>query len=74
METKKMYTADELSKILRVSRTTLSRLVKDNRIAHYRIGQRIMFEQQMLDEFKASVLQPATSHRRGHGDAEGQSK
>ena len=74
METKKMYTADKMAKLLRVSRATLSRLVRDNRIGHYRIGQRIMFEQQMLDEFKAAVLQPATSHRRGHGDAEGQSK
>lgn len=65
-----MISAEETAKRLGISRATLSRLVRDNRIGHYRIGQRIMFEQQMLDEFKASVLQPATSFRIGHGDAE----
>jgi len=58
MENRKMYTADEMAKILRVSRATLSRLVRDSRIAHYRIGQRIMFDEAGLRDFIEASFQP----------------
>lgn len=58
MEKQRMYTAEEMAKILRVSRATLSRLVRDNRIAHYRIGQRIMFDENGLRDFIEASFQP----------------
>jgi excisionase family DNA binding protein len=57
MEIQKMYTADEMAKILRISRATLSRLVRDNRIAHYRIGQRTMFDEDSLKNFREATFQ-----------------
>jgi excisionase family DNA binding protein len=74
MENHNMLTAEETAKRLRISRSALSRLVCENRIGHFRIGHRVMFDQQMLDEFKASVLQPAASQKQGHGDAKGRAQ
>jgi excisionase family DNA binding protein len=54
-----LISAATAAKRLNVSRTTLSRLVCSGRLAAYRIGHRTLFDQKMLEDFKASVLQPA---------------
>ncbi len=58
MEIQKMFTAEETAKRLGISRATLSRLVRDNRIAHYRIGQRTLFDEDGLKEFIKATFQP----------------
>lgn len=57
-EKETLLSAATAAKILNVSRTTLSRLVASGRLATYRIGHRTLFDQKLLDEFKASVLRP----------------
>jgi excisionase family DNA binding protein len=58
METQKMISAEETAKRLGISRATLSRLVRENRIGHYRIGQRTMFTEEILKDFVESTFQP----------------
>lgn len=58
MEIQKMLTAEETAQRLGISRATLSRLVRDNRIAHYRIGQRTLFDEAGLKEFIEATFQP----------------
>jgi excisionase family DNA binding protein len=64
METEKMISAEETAKRLGISRATLSRLVQDNRIGHYRIGQRTLFTEEILKNFIEGTFQPPNeSHR-----------
>jgi excisionase family DNA binding protein len=58
MGTEKMISAEETAKILSISRATLSRLVQDNRIGHYRIGKRIMFTEEILKDFAKATFHP----------------
>ncbi len=55
-----LITAKEAAKRLSISRASLSRLVKEYRIGVYRVGGLTMFDERILEEFKASVLQPAS--------------
>ena len=64
METQKMISAEETAKRLGISRATLSRLVRENRIGHYRIGQRTMFTEEILKSFVESTFQPPVEGRR----------
>jgi excisionase family DNA binding protein len=64
MGTENMLTAEETSKRLRISRALLSRLVRENRIGHYRIGQRTMFTEEILREFTEATFQPPVKEER----------
>jgi excisionase family DNA binding protein len=52
---KNLLTATEAARRLRISRASLSRLVRNNRIGVYRIGGRTMFDETLIDAFKESV-------------------
>ena len=54
-----LISATEAAKRLNVSRSMLSRLVTSGRLGTYRIGDRTMFDEKILQDFKASVLVPA---------------
>ncbi|HEX8289661.1 MAG TPA: helix-turn-helix domain-containing protein [Pyrinomonadaceae bacterium] len=55
MEYQELIAAKEAAKHLGISRASLCRLVKKNRIGVYRIGNRTMFDKEVLDTFKKSV-------------------
>jgi excisionase family DNA binding protein len=70
-----LMTAKEASDFLRISRTTLSRLVRDGRIPAVRIGGRVLFRQESLDELVARAEQPPYTELvegQGEGNADGQ--
>jgi excisionase family DNA binding protein len=57
---KDLINAKEAAQRLGVSRATLSRLVKHNRIGVFRVGARTMFDDAVLEDFKRRVfVQPA---------------
>lgn len=64
MENQNMLSAEETAKRLGISRATLSRLVRENRIGHYRIGQRTMFTEEILKDFVESTFQPPVGGQR----------
>lgn len=67
MEEQKMISAEETAKRLGISRATLSRLVRDSRIGHYRIGKRTMFSEEVLKDFaKATFQPPVANNRKSH--------
>lgn len=70
-EKENLLSAATAAKILNVSRTTLSRLVASGQLATYRIGHKTLFDQKILDEFKASVLSPAQRNVEERGTADG---
>lgn len=53
-----LISAAELCSRLRMSRTTLGRLVRAKRIGFYRVGGRLMFDERVLSEFKAAAFHP----------------
>jgi excisionase family DNA binding protein len=57
METQNMYTAEEVAKKLRISRASLSRLIQAGKIAYYRIGERTMFDEDSLKNFREATFQ-----------------
>jgi excisionase family DNA binding protein len=65
METQKMISAEETAKRLGISRAMLSKLVCENRIGHYRIGQRTLFTEEILRDFVEATFQPPVGHQRG---------
>lgn len=65
-ESQNLLSAAAAARRLNISRATLSRLVASGQLGAYRVGRRTMFDEQLLNEFKASVLQP----RRGRGRLE----
>jgi excisionase family DNA binding protein len=50
---KKVYTSAEACDFLRVSRPTLSRLVQSKKIGHFRVGVKLLFSREHLDQFLA---------------------
>lgn len=68
-EKQNLISAANAAKHLNISRTTLSRLIASGRLAAYRIGHRTLFDQQILDDFKASVLQQASRLRQEQDNA-----
>lgn len=58
-----LITAKEAARRLGVSRATLGRLMRNQRIGFFRVGSRAMFSNAVLEEYKAAVLQEAR-HRR----------
>jgi excisionase family DNA binding protein len=58
-EKESLISAATAAKRLNISRSTLSRLAKSGRLAVYRVGHRMLFDEKILEEFKASVLTPA---------------
>lgn len=62
-----LLSAKEAAARLGISRPTLSRLIRDNRIGVYRVGTRTLFDEQILDTFRASVYiapREESPHRR----------
>jgi len=58
IEQQDLITASELCRRLRMSRATLGRLVRAKQIGFYRVGGRLMFDQRILQEFKAASFHP----------------
>jgi excisionase family DNA binding protein len=65
-----LLTAKEASDFLRISRTMLSRLVRDGQIPAVRIGTRLLFRQESLDALIARAEQLPRAQF-GGGQAEG---
>lgn len=59
-----LITAKEAAQRLGVSRATLGRLMRGQRISFYRVGGRAMFSNSVLEEFKAAVFQEARHAKR----------
>jgi excisionase family DNA binding protein len=60
-----LISARESAKRLGISRSSLSRLVKNNRIGVYRVGGRTMFDETILDAYKRSVFVQPTKEESG---------
>jgi excisionase family DNA binding protein len=50
--------ASEFCRRLQMSRATLGRLVRAKVIGFYRVGGRLMFDEKILNEFKAASFHP----------------
>jgi excisionase family DNA binding protein len=57
-EQKNLIPAKEFCERLQISRRTLGRLVRAKIIGFYRVGGRLMFDERILDEFKAASFHP----------------
>ncbi len=57
-ENQNLMSAATVAKRLNISRATLSRLVVSGQLGTYRVGRKTMFDEQLLNEYKASVLEP----------------
>ena len=57
-EQQSLIHAKELCERLQISRRTLGRLVRAKIIGFYRVGGRLMFDEKILDEFKAASFHP----------------
>ncbi len=57
-EKQSLFSAAAAAKKLNISRATLSRLVKLGRLGVYRVGHRTMFDQKILEDFKAASYEP----------------
>jgi excisionase family DNA binding protein len=64
METQKLYTAEEMAKKLRISRSSLTRLIQAGKIGYYRIGERTMFTEDSLNNFREATFQPPVEGQR----------
>ena len=58
MEEKNLIPAAIAARELHISRATLSRLVKSRKLGAYRIGHKLMFDRQILEQFKAASYEP----------------
>lgn len=56
---KKALTRREAAQVLAISVSTLDREVASGRIAHLRIGRRVLFRLDMLDDYTERVSVPA---------------
>lgn len=63
--TQTLIPAKEAARRLCMSRATLGRLVKLNRIGAYRVGGRLMFDEQILNDFIAASFQPPQREAKG---------
>lgn len=54
-EMSELYTLDETKDRLKISASTLHRLIAKGVISHYRVGVRIMFSEEHLKEYLRSV-------------------
>jgi excisionase family DNA binding protein len=57
-ERQKLISAKEAAERLGISRALLSRLVKAELLATYRIGHRTLFDEAIIEEYKRSVFKP----------------
>jgi excisionase family DNA binding protein len=62
-EQQSLIPAKELCERLQISRRTLGRLVRAKIIGFYRVGGRLMFDEKILDEFKAASFHPPVVHQ-----------
>jgi excisionase family DNA binding protein len=53
-----LISAKDAAHRLNISRGMLSRLVNAGRLGVYRIGDRTLFDEKILEEFKAAVFEP----------------
>jgi excisionase family DNA binding protein len=56
--------AKEFCERLQISRRTLGRLVRAKVIGFYRVGGQLMFDEKILDEFKAASFHPPVVSQR----------
>lgn len=54
----RLISAADAAKRLNISKAMLSRLVSSGRLGVYRIGHRTLFDEQIIDDFKAAAYQP----------------
>jgi excisionase family DNA binding protein len=59
-----LISAKDAAHRLNISRGMLSRLVSSGRLGVYRIGDRTLFDEQILEEFKAAVFEPPCDNAR----------
>ena len=64
VEKQDLIPAAEFCRRLRMSRATLGRLVRSKRIGFFRVGGRLMFDEQILNEFKEATFHPPTENQR----------
>jgi excisionase family DNA binding protein len=57
-EQKNLIPAKEFCERLQISRRTLGRLVRAKVIGFYRVGGRLMFDERVLNDFKAATFHP----------------
>lgn len=63
-EKQNLLSAAAVAKRLNISRATLSRLVASGQLGVYRVGHKTMFDEQLLNEYKAAILQPRRNNAR----------
>jgi len=49
----KLFSKDEVAKLLSCSAMTVHRLIRDKKLGHYRIGSRVLISTQHLEAFLA---------------------
>lgn len=63
-EQQNLIPAKEFCERLQISRRTLGRLVRAKVIGFYRVGGRLMFDERVLNEFKAAAFHPPVGSSR----------
>lgn len=59
-----LISAKDAARRLNISRGMLSRLIKAGRLGVYRIGDRTLFDEKILEEFKQAVFEPPCDNER----------
>ena len=57
-----LLSVNQAAEILGVSEVSIRRFVKEKRIPHRRIGDRILFTESDIEDYLASIKVPAVSH------------
>ena len=57
---KRNYSAKETCSKIGVSRPTLTRLAQNRKIAYYRVGTRLLFSDEHIEQFLGAVERPAS--------------
>jgi putative molybdopterin biosynthesis protein len=55
------YTAEEVAKILRVSRQTVYTLIREGKIPHFKVGNKVRIKRADLDKITNTETQPETT-------------
>ena len=55
------YTAEEVAKILRVSRQTVYTLIREGKIPHFKVGNKVRIKRADLNRITNTETQPETT-------------
>lgn len=55
------YTAEEVAKILRVSRQTVYTLIREGKIPHFKVGNKVRIKRADLNKITNTETQPETT-------------